>query len=62
MATSPAALQPATGSDRAAVKADSAPCYSQPLLRHAGRSTQSRQRLLRPLAQTQQGAALTRLH
>ena len=58
----PAALQPATGSDRASVEADSAPCYSQPLLRHAGRRAESRQRLLRPLAQTQQGAASIMLH
>lgn len=58
----PAALQPAIGSDRAGVEADSAPCYSQPLLRYAGRSAQSRQRLLRPLAKTQQGIASIMLH
>ena len=58
----PAALQPATGSDRAGVEADSAPRYSQPLLRHAGRSAESRQRLLRSLAQAQQRAASTMLH
>jgi len=58
----PAALQPTTGADRAGVEADSAPGYSQPLLRHAGRSAESRQRLLRSLAQTQQGAASIMLH
>jgi hypothetical protein len=58
----PAALQPTTGPDRAGVEADSTPGYSQPLLRHAGRSAQSRQRLLRSLAQAQQGAASTMLH
>src|ERR1017187_9119112 len=44
------------------VEADSAPCYSQPLFRHAGRRAESRQRLLRLLAQTQQGAASIMLH
>src|SRR5450756_2032167 len=58
----PAALQPAIGSDRAGVEADSAPCYSQSLLRHASRSAESRQRLLRSLAQSQQGTASTMLH
>src|SRR5271154_2236142 len=58
----PAALQPAIGSDRASVEADSAPCYSQPLLRHAGRCTESRQRCFRSLAQAQQGTASIMLH
>jgi hypothetical protein len=57
-----AALQPSTGSDRASVEADSAPCYSQPLLRHAARSAESRQRLLRSLARAKQSAASTMLH
>jgi hypothetical protein len=58
----PAALQPATGSNRAGVEAHSAPCHSQPLLRHTGRSVERRQRLLRSLAQAQQGAASIMLH
>jgi len=58
----PAALQPATGSDRTGVEADSAPCNSQPLLRHAGRSAEGRQRLLRPVAKAQQSSASTMLH
>jgi hypothetical protein len=58
----PAALQPATRSDRTGVEADSPSCYSQPLLRHADRSAESRQRLLRSLAQAQQGAASIMLH
>ncbi len=58
----PAALQPAIGSDRAGVEADSAPCYSQSLLRHTGRSAEGRQRLLRSLAYAQQGPASVMLH
>src|ERR1700676_1998210 len=58
----PAALQPTTGSDRTGVEADPTPGYSQPLLRPPGRSPQSRQRLLRSLAQVQQSAASTMLH
>jgi hypothetical protein len=58
----PAALQPATGSDRASVEADSTPCHSQSLLRHARRSAESRKCLLRSLAQAQQGAASAMLH
>jgi hypothetical protein len=58
----PAALQPATRSDRTSVEADSAPRNSQPLLRDASRRTEGRQRLLRSLAQAQQGAASTMLH
>jgi hypothetical protein len=58
----PATLQPATGANRASVEADSAPGDSQSLLRNARRSAKSRQRLLRSLAQAQQGAASTMLH
>jgi len=58
----PAALQPTTGSNRACVEADSAPCYAQPLLRHAGRGAQGRQRLLRPMAKAQQSASSTMLY
>ena len=58
----PAALQPTTGSDRTSVEADPTPGYSQPLLRHLGRSPQSRQRLLRSLAPAQQRAASIMLH
>jgi len=57
-----AALQPATGSDRAGLEADSAPCYSQSLLRHTGRSAEGRQRLLQSLAQAQHGTTSTMLH
>jgi hypothetical protein len=56
------ALQPATGSDRTGLETHSAPCYSQPLLRHTGRSAEGRQRLLRSLAKTQQDTASTMLH
>ena len=58
----PAALQPATGSNRASVEAGSAPGHSQSLLRHVARSARSRQRLLRSLAPAQQSAASTMLH
>lgn len=47
----PAAVQPATRSDRAGVEIGSAPGYSQSLLRHPGRSGESRQRLLQSLTQ-----------
>ncbi len=60
-AVSPA-LQPSVGSNRARLEADSASRYSQPLLRHAARSAQSRQRLLRSMAQGQQRAASIMLH
>jgi hypothetical protein len=58
----PATLQPTTGANRAGVEADSALGHSQPLLRHAGGSTQSRQRLLQPLAKPQQSSASTMLY
>ena len=58
----PAALQPPAGSDRARMEADPTPCYPQSLLRHAARSAESRQRLLRPLAKSQQSAASAMLH
>jgi hypothetical protein len=54
----PATLQPTTGANRAGVEADSALGHSQPLLRHAGGSTQSRQRLLQPLAKPQQSVCI----
>ena len=57
-----AALQPSVGSNRARLEADSASRYSQPLLRHAARSAQSRQRLLRSMAQGQQRVASIMLH
>ena len=56
-ATVSAALQSATGPDRASLEADPAPGDSQPLLCDAYRSAQSRQRLLRPLAPTKQSTA-----
>lgn len=58
----PATLQPTTGANRAGVEADSAFGHSQSLLRHVGGSTQSRHRLLQPLAKPQQSAASTMLH
>ena len=58
----PAALQPATGFDRASVEADPAPGNSQPLLRNTSRRTKSRQRLLRSLAQAQQSTPSPMLH
>lgn len=58
----PAALQPPTGSDRASMEAGPAPGHSQPLLRHAGRSTASCPCVLRSLAQAKQGTASAMLH
>ena len=58
----PAALQSSTGSDRTCLEADSAPRHSQPLLRHAGRSAQGRERLFRSVAQSQQCTASIMLH
>jgi hypothetical protein len=46
----PAALQPATCSNRASLEADTAPRDSQPLLRNASRRAAGRQRLLRSMA------------
>ena len=57
-----AALQPSVGSNRARLEADSASRYSQPLLRHAGRSTARCPCLLRSLAATKQGAPSAMLH
>jgi hypothetical protein len=57
-----AAIQPATGPDRTSLEADPAPRNTQPVLRNASRSTQSRQRLLRWLAPTKQSAASIMLH
>jgi hypothetical protein len=57
-----AAIQPATGTDRTSLEADPAPRDAQPVLRNASRSAHCRQRLLRPLAQTKQGAASIMLH
>lgn len=47
-----AALQPATGSDRASLETDPATGNSQSLLRNPSRSTESGQRLLQSLAST----------
>ena len=58
----PAALQPATGSDRTGMEAGSAAGHPQPLLRHAGRSTARCPCLLRSLAATKQGAPSAMLH
>ncbi len=57
-----AAIQPATGPDRTRLQADPTPRNAQPVLRDTSRSAQSRQRLLRWLAPTQQSAAPTMLH
>src|SRR6266702_1860833 len=57
-----AAIQPATRPDRTSLEADPAPRDAQPVLRNASRSAQGRQRLLRPLAPTQQSAASLMLH
>jgi hypothetical protein len=56
------ALQSSVGSDRARLETDSASRHPQPLLCHAARSAQSRQRLLRPMAKGQQRAASIMLH
>jgi hypothetical protein len=48
-----AALQPATGSDRASLEADPAPGNSQSLFRNPSRSTDSGQCLLQSLASTE---------
>src|SRR5208283_248925 len=57
-----ATIQPATGPDRTSLEADPTPRNTQPVLRDASRSAQSRQRLLRWLAPTKQSAASTMLH
>ena len=54
-----AAIQPATSPDRTRLEADPTPRNAQPVLRDTSRSAQSRQRLLRWLAPTQQSAAST---
>lgn len=58
----PSALQSPVGSDRARLEADSASRDPQPLLRHAARGAQSRQRVLRSMAKSQQRAPSTMLH
>jgi hypothetical protein len=58
----PAALQSATGSNRAGLEAGSTPRHPQSLLCHAVKRADSPQRLLRSLAQAQQGTASTMLH
>ncbi len=58
----PSAVQPSVGSDRARLEADSASRHSQSLLRHAARSAQSCQRLLRSMAKSQYGSASIMLH
>jgi hypothetical protein len=57
-----AAIQPATRPDRTSLEAHPAPRNAQPVLRHASRSAQSRQRLFRSLAPTKQSAASSMLH
>ena len=58
----PAALQSTTRSDRAGLEADPPTRNSQPLLRDPPRRPQSRQRLLRSLAQTEQRITPSMLH
>ncbi len=57
-----APIQPASRPDRTSLEADTTPRNAQPILRHASRSAQSRQRLLRWLAPTKQSAASIMLH
>src|SRR5208282_131852 len=57
-----ALIQPTTSPDRTRLEADPTPRNAQPVLCDASRSTQSRQRLLRPLAPTKQSAASFMLH
>lgn len=58
----PAALQSSVGSNRTRLETDSAARHAQPLLCHAARSAESRQRLLRPVATSKPGSASTMLH
>lgn len=58
----PATLQPSTCPDRARLETDPAPGNAQSLLRNASRGADSRQRLLRSLAQTERRLASSMLH
>jgi hypothetical protein len=58
----PSAVQSSVGSNRARLETDSAPRHPQPLLRHAARSAQSRQRMFRSMAKGQQCLASIMLH
>jgi hypothetical protein len=57
-----ASIHPATCPDRASLETGPALGHAQPLLRNASRSAQSRQRLLRSLAPTEQSVAPLMLH
>ena len=58
----PAALQSTTRPYRASLEADPTPRDTQPLLRHAPRSAEGGQRVLRPVAPTKYGITTTMLH
>ncbi len=58
----PAALQPATGPDRAGLETHPASRDAQPLLRNTSRSARSGQRLLRSVASTEHRVAKIMLH